>query len=58
MEIVFKMMKFLRYQKEEQTLKYSSMITKVELNTKTLVLQGVLKNMGNKIKISIQIKNK
>lgn len=35
MEIVFKMMKFPRYQKEEQILKYSSMITRVESNMKT-----------------------
>jgi hypothetical protein len=58
MEIVFKMMKFPRYQKEEQILKYSSMITRVESNMKILVPLGVLRNMGNKLKIMIQIKNK
>jgi len=58
MEIAFKMMKFPRFQKEEQILKFSLMITRVELNMKILVLLGVLRNMVNKSKIMIQIKNK
>lgn len=58
MEIASKMMKFPRFQKEEQILKFSLMITRVELNMKILVLLGVLRNMVNKSKIMIQIKNK
>ena len=58
MEIAFKMMKFPRFQKEEQILKFSLMITRVELNMKILVLLAVLRNMVNKSKIMIQIKNK
>jgi hypothetical protein len=58
MEIAFKMTKFPKFQKEEQILKFSLMITRVELNMKILVLLGVLRNMVNKSKIMIQIKNK